>query len=291
MIDFKHKTFLEVCRQKNFTKAAEVLCITQPAVSQHIRALEEEYGGTLITFNKRKFALTAKGMSLFSFLSTLHVDCQKATKTIRLETAESTSISFGATLSIGEYVMPRIIKKLLVKQPALQLSMSVDNTKELLAKLDEGKIQFAFIEGFFDKTRYDSCIFSNEPFIGVSKKKYAQEIDLEKLCNERLIIREKGSGTRKVLEQILEEKSQSIEQFHSIIEVGSMSAIKELVTAGCGISFMYKVAALSNLHDGDLFEIPIKGFNHKREFNFVFLKNSYFRDEYLNWFNLCKSLN
>ncbi len=291
MIDLKHKTFLEVCRLKSFTKASESLYITQPAVSQHIQYLEELYGGELITFIKRKFELTDKGEKLYNFLISLHVDCQRAIEEISKKSKTVTNISFGATLTIGEYVMPSILKNIIKLNPLLRITMLVDNTKVLLKKLDEGSIQFALIEGSFNRDRYASKVLSVEPFIAVTspENKLLGEQRLENLCSERLITREKGSGTRMVLEQILDEYNLNIDHFSGLIEVGNVSTIKELVMEKLGITFLYKIAVLSELQKKSLVEIPIKNFSQFREFNFVFLKSSQFTEEYLHWYNVIKA--
>ncbi len=290
MIDIKHITFLEVCRLKNFTKAADLLCITQPAVSQHVKCLEELYGGELITFSKRNFELTEKGKVLYNFLATLQVDCQRAIENIYKESEKSDSISFGATLTIGEYLMPPIIENLIRQNSKLKISMIVDNTKVLLNKLDQGLIEFALIEGTFDKNKYDSEIFSTEPFIAVCASTLIpkEKQHFESICKTRLIVRERGSGTRMVLEQILNEKSLDLNHFYDVVEIGNMSAIKELVKTGIGISFLYKAAVTKELKEGSLCEIPIKDFLEMREFNFVFLKNSQFSSEYMDWCNIFK---
>ncbi len=290
MIDIKHLTFLEVCRLKNFTKTADVLCITPPAVSQHIKHLEEVDGGKLITFSKRNFELPEKGKVLYNFLSTLQVDCQRAVENIHRESEKVNSVSFGATLTIGEYLMPPIVENLIKKNDALKISMLVDNTKALLDKLDQGVIEFALIEGTFNKNKYASKTFSSEPFIAVCSSKLLprKRQRFEKLCANRLIVREKGSGTRMVLEQILEEKSLDLNHFYDVVEIGNMSAIKELVKTGIGISFLYKAAVTKELEEESLCEIPIKDFIEMREFNFVFLKNSQFSSEYIEWCELFK---
>ncbi len=287
MIDLRHKSFLEVCRLKSFTKASECLHITQPAVSQHIQYLEECYGGELITFNKRKFELTDKGKKLYSFLISFQVDCQRAIADIYQNPDEITNISFGATLTIGEYVMPPILERMIKENQTIQVTMLVDNTKVLLKKLDEGSIHFALIEGSFNKDRYASKVLSVEPFVAVTseKNKIQNSCRLEDLCSERLITREKGSGTRMVLEQILEEHSLQIDHFASLTEVGNLNVIKKLVMKKLGITFLYKIAVASELLQGSLFEIPIKNFNTFREFSFVYLKGSQFTEEYLHWFD------
>ncbi len=290
MIDLRHKTFLEVCKLKSFTKAAEALCITQPAVSQHIRYLEELYGGELIVYSRRHFSLTEKGRVLYNFLITVQVDCSSISKIINRGKNERSAVAFGATLSIGEYVMPPVISKIIKNDSNCSISMIVDNTQELLKKLDEGVIQFALIEGSFNKTKYESMVFSHEPFIGVcSPYSHSKSVDsIDALFSNLVILREKGSGTRRVFEQILEQSNVTIESFQNAIEIGNMSAIKELVKSDLGITFLYKVAAQQELDAGTLCEIQIKDFSQIREFNFVFLKKSFFRTDFKFWYNKFK---
>ncbi len=293
MIDFRHKTFLIVCRLKSLTKAAEALYITQPAVSQHIQYLEDEYGFSLITFNKRKFEITDKGLVLYNYLSTLEVDSQKLCSRLQKKENSATHLSFGATLSIGEYVMPSIIRSLINKNPDMHLSMLVDNTKVLLQKLENGEIGFALIEGSFNKDRYDSKVFSLEPFTAICSPSIVNEISnsFMSLFKYRLFTREKGSGTRMILEQILLENSFTIDQFSKLIEIGNISAIKDLVMSGLGIAFLYKATVKKELEAGTLCEITINNFSHMREFSFVYLKNSYFAHEYLEYFEILKNIN
>ncbi len=292
MIDYKHNTFLEVCRLGSFTKAADALCITQPAVSQHISSLEELYQGKLIIFQKRRFSLTEKGTELYNFLTSMQVDCKRTTDSIINNSDKKVQISFGATLTIGEYVMPSILTNLMKENPDLQIRMLVDNTQSLLSKLDSGTIQFAFIEGAFNRNRYESKVFSNEDFIAVSSPDLLNNniLYFNDLYNNRLIVREKGSGTRMVLEQILQEYNSSIENFSSYTEIGNMSAIKDLVKEGLGITFLYKSAVQLELEEKSLIQLPLKNFKHLREFSFVYLKDSVFSDEYFSWYKTFQRL-
>ena len=101
-----------------------------------------------------------------------------------------------------------------------------------------------------------------------------REIFSEKLSYKKLILRERGSGSRKILEQALFEKNLTLESFRDIIEIGNIAAIKELVKNGTGITFVYKAAVEKELIKGELAKIEIEDFNLKREFNFVYLQNS-----------------
>lgn len=288
MIDFRHKTFLELCKVKNYTKTAEILHITQPAVTQHIKYLEEIYGGRLFSYSGKNLTITSKGKKLYECTLRMVADSKRIKEMITAHD-ENITISFGATLTIGEYVMPSVLSRVMKDRKNLHFNMFVENTESLLLELQNGKISFAFLEGFFDKSKYGYRLFSNEEFIAVCSSRSPLKNgkhSLGELLKERLILRERGSGTRDILEQFLHEKSLSKDNFESIIEIGNMSAIKELVAQNEGITFMYKAAAQKELVNGELYKMDVEGFEVSREFNFVYLKDSIHENDYLKWFDL-----
>ncbi len=287
MLDFRYQTFLTLCDLMNYTKTAEILHMTQPAVTQHIHYLESAYDCKLFIYSGKLLSLTEKGKKLLNYVKRMNADAIQIKEAISSTTDERV-INFGATLTIGEFVMPEIISSLIV-QHDIKMNMLVENTKSLLNRLENGEISFALMEGFFDKSLYGHQLFSNEDFIGIcSNKSYIKnkKLKLSDLLSSRLIVRENGSGTRDILEQVLFEKNLTTKSFHSVIEVGNMNVIKELVAEDIGISFMYKAAADTQLKDEKLSKIEVSDFEIKREFNFVYLKNSVHEDEYLKWFDL-----
>lgn len=291
MLDFRHETFLALCSHGSFTKAAEHLHITQPAVSQHIKFLEEYYDCKLFDTSNRKIQLTQQGKLLKEFAITVFSDSQHLKENIQTIKAESLHFSFGATLSIGEYVMPPILSDLLTRHPEMTFHMMVANTKALLEQLNKGELDFILVEGLFDKSHYDTTLFSRENFVPVCSPQAAfakQEIPFEGLKNSRLILREHGSGTREIFEHILEDRNYSLDTFDKIIEIGNMAAIKQMVTKGLGITFLFEVAAKQEIESGELSLINIVDYAEQREFNFVTLKNSFFREQYQQIYHLLR---
>ncbi|NLC85244.1 MAG: LysR family transcriptional regulator [Ruminococcaceae bacterium] len=291
MLDYRHETFLTVAACNSFTKAAEMLHITQPAVSQHIKFLEDLYGCKLFDNANRKTILTPQGELLKEFATTVFSDAKHLKENISAVETETMQFSFGATLSVGEYVMPRVLSRMLIKYPELKFHMSVANTQILLERLNHGELDFIVVEGLFDKSEYDSTLFSMEKFVPIcspesklakGRKRFSDIID------SRLILRERGSGTREIFENILQKNNYSLHAFDKVIEIGNMAAIKKMVTNNLGISFLFEVAAKKEIDEGSLALIDIVGFSEQREFNFVLLKGSFFRERYMNIYELLK---
>ncbi len=293
MLNSKLETFLILCKLQSFSKTADYLHITQPAVSQHIKFLEEYYNGKLFNYSGRRFSLTKRGEMLYNFTASMFADSEHIRKVLSSGSFENPSVSFGATRTIGEYVMPPLIARLLNLYPDAKLKMLVDNTEELFLKMRDGEVDFLVIEGYFKKTDFDVELFSTEKFVGLcapDSHLAGKDVSLEELCGERLILRENGSGTRDILSHMLAEHNMSIESFAGACEISNMRAIKELVTAGAGITFMYRTAAAEELASGRMSAIRLPGIEMEHEFNFVCTRGSVNRSEYFSWFKFFKEI-
>ena len=145
MIDQRIITFLCVCENMNYTKASQELHITQPAVSQHIRFLEERYNTKLFTYQDRKLALTKAGKILYETMSVIRNDEEIMIK--RMQEKQSTiELVLGVTLTAGEYALAKPLSVFLNKHPEMNMHIIYGNAEQLLAKLDNGEIHFALIE-------------------------------------------------------------------------------------------------------------------------------------------------
>ena len=291
MLDFRVYTFLELCKTLNYTKTAENLFITQPAVTQHIKYLEEFYNCKLFNYSNRVLTLTEQGNYLFKYFLTMNSDEIKIKEDVLEINSAEKNLHFGATLTIGEYIIPNMLLKLAKLYPNINVKVIIKDTKELLKELQNGNIEFALVEGFFEKTEYESIIYSKESFIGVCSPKNnlaKKNIGFEDLLNERIIIREEGSGSRDIFEKILYDNNLSLKNFDKKYELANIKAIKELVKEDRGITFIYERAVKKELENKELVRIGLKNFKAKREFNFIFMKNSIHRDEYKKWFEILK---
>lgn len=289
MLDFRIDTFLAVCAHMNYTKAAEELSITQPAVSQHIRYLEETYQTRLFQHRGKKIELTAAGRLFLSSAITMKHDDLRLREKLAEVSRKKNRLNFGVTLTIGEYVMPGPIASYLQKYPDTAIRMLTANTSELLKRMNSSEIDFALVEGYFPKEEYDSLVYSRERYIGVCRKDYSfhkKVRRIEDLLPERVIIREPGSGTREIWENVLESKNLGVHDFRNVVEIGNIDAIKQLVGDGLGITFLYQAAVQKELEEGLLAEIPLEDFHITHDFTFIWRKNSIFAEDYHELFEL-----
>lgn len=291
MIDYRLETFLNLCETMSYTRTAQQLNITQPTVTQHIQHLEKIYKTPLFSYAHKELTLTEKGKLLRRYAISMRANSEQIDKVMREPGKARASLNFGATLTIGEYTMPPILQKYLTAYPETDISMRVNNTRVLLEALQQGQIDFAVIEGNFDRQEYDSIFFMAESFIGVCAADSPLAIgpvSLGDLTSQRLILRERGSGTRNVLETVLFAHNLNTCQFHGLLEISNFQAIKEMVRSGFGVSFMYREAARDALEKGYLAEINLMNFNVMREFSFVFLRGSVSEKRISEFFEFCK---
>lgn len=283
MLDFRIDTFLAVCRHMNYTKAAEELHITQPAVSQHIRFLENYYDAKLFTLEGKKIQLTSSGELLLLNAIALKNDEKLLIDRIKNNSVVEIPPVFGVTRTIGEYIISEPLSRYMHSHPDTQVKMVIDNTADLLQKLRLGEINFALVEGYFPADEYDYLTYSMEDFIAVCSQKYVfakEPVQLCDLLSERLLVRESGSGTRDILEKNLTVKNMSVRDFKTIAEISSMHTIVQLVMRDCGISFMYRAAVERELNNGSLREIKLSDFHMRHEFTFIWNKGSIYSEDY-----------
>ncbi|MGM0396986.1 MAG: LysR family transcriptional regulator [Bacillota bacterium] len=278
MLDQRVETFLVVCEKMSYTKAAEDLYITQPAVTQHIKLLEKRYRTKLFSYSNRQLKLTKSGMELRKYLEEAKARDKLISEKLKEIDSGDKKMKFGATLTIGEFTIAPFIKDFYSRFYDYSISLQVDNTRILMDELGKGNIEFALIEGLFKKTDYDARLLAMKEFVLVAGPEdhvaVNETVDLSELLKETLIIREKGSGSREVLERGLSERNYSLEDFKKVIRIGNVNLMKRMVQDGLGISFMYEDAVLYELKNESLKKLKVSNFNILREFNFVSHKNS-----------------
>lgn len=277
MIDAKILTFITVARMKNFTKAAEILNITQPAVSQHIKALEQYYNVKLFYKKGKDIGLTEEGEILFQYALNIHRLEKKVKTQLRNKGAIIKKYNVGATLTIGGYVLPEIIGEYKKAYENIDIILSVENTDTILKQLKNGDIHFGVIEGLFDKTKVRYKKFMDDELVFVVSPHHPlahrNSITIKEVLHDKFILREKGSGTRKIIEDALYLRGYTIDDINVYMEIGSITAILSMVELGLGCTIISKEAVKNSIINNKLKIISIKDLKIIREFNFVYMDN------------------
>jgi len=283
MLDQKMLTFIEVVRLKSFTKAADNLCVTQPAVSQQIDRLEEHYGCSLFRHSGRKISLTAQGELVYTYGKLQQANERKLEELLQ---KENSSLIIGATLSIADYYLPKLLTSYL--QSANQsISLIVGNTETLTDSLLEGKIMCAFIEGNFEASLFESSLFCRARFVPVVSSRHPlsrRQCSFDELMQYPLLVREPGSGTRAILENYLFTNSRNLYSFPDVQEIGNFKTIKQLLADSEAVSFMYEKVAAEEVQRGSLAYADCSDFHIDRMMNFIYPKGSFMQSLYERFF-------
>ena len=286
MLDFRTETFLTVCQTMNFTVAAKQLNITQPAVSQHIHFLEDQYHTSLFIYRNKQLFLTRSGEILRKHLLTMKNDEKAILEELKSNFTGIETLSIGVTMTIGEYAIVDKLANFLIHHPEINIHLHYDNTFQLLKLLDHGQISMAIVEGNYPKENYSHKKYSTEDYIAVCAASHHFFTDhphtVNDLLYERLLVREKGSGTRNILEQSLIARGLHISDFIHYTQIENMHTIIDLLKKDCGISFLYKIAVENELQSGILREISLDDFKMQHDFNIIWEKHSIYTDKYLS---------
>lgn len=279
MLDKRFKTLIILSETLSYTKAAQKLFVTQPAVSQQINSLENELNLSLVTKNNNKINLTKTGYLLADYAKKVSFESQRLIESLQ-EEKNLHQLKMGCTLSLSTTLLPEFMKHL--PKDFKIITTEINNTQHILSKIRDGKIDFGLIEGNFNKKEFDSILIKKEPFICVANPEltFKDSVSIEELFDQNILIRELGSGSRDILENWLAIQNLQIDDFKNISEISSPTTIIQLLKQNKGISFMYKSLVKSDLEHGLLRQIDIKEFHISHPINLVFLKDSYFKNTY-----------
>jgi DNA-binding transcriptional LysR family regulator len=274
MENFRLKVFRVVASHLNFSRAAEELLLTQPAVTQQIKALEEEYGVPLFDRSGGKIALTPSGKVLLPFANRLKEVSEEAYAAVAHASGKLAGhLALGASQTIGQYLLPAFIAGFLRENPRVSISAISGNTDEILQALSAHRIELALIEG--PALRKDVHI---EPFmedhivlvVPASHEWAGQDVELAALVKAQLLMREFGSGSRRVVEKAFASAGISPKQLNIRMELDSTESLLSAVEAGLGVTFVSQWAARNHLALGTLKVARTSSLKLSRKFSIVY---------------------
>lgn len=268
--------FRAVAQQLSFRKAAEELYLTQPAVSLQIKALEEDLGVLLFDRSGSRVALTRAGKLLLGYAERVHAMLGKAEQEIAAASGElAGQLALGASTTIAQYVLPRLLGEFLKSHPRVQPSLISGNTERIVEAVVARDIALGFIEGpSRSKDVKEEAFLADEIVLVVpAGHEWAERerIATKELAPVPMLMRERGSGTRHVVEMALERHGVKPASLNVAMELDSTEAIKSAVEVGLGVGFISKWAFAKDTRAGmSLKIVEVDDLRIKREFLMIF---------------------
>lgn len=291
MEDHKLKVFCTVAETKSFSKASEIIHLTQPAVSLLVQAIEEMYETKLFDRASNTVTLTPAGEMLYKYAKEILNLYAAAEKNIGEITGfVKGSISVGASSTIGNYLLPGVIADFRKTHPKIKVHLLIGNTKRVVELLNAGNIDIGLVEGdvarqkmVVDKLVADELALIVPPLHPLAKKR---NVSIFEITKEPFIFREEGSGTRQVIEKYLGKYSITPQNMMISMVLGSTEAIKESVENGIGIAIVSRWAVRKEIKYGTLKPLSFKEEKMLRDFSLIFQKkaiSSHAVDEFLSY--------
>jgi DNA-binding transcriptional LysR family regulator len=274
MENFRLKVFRVVAMHLNFSRAAEELLLTQPAVTQQIKALEDEYGVPLFDRSGGRIALTPGGAALLPFAEKLKAISDEAFAAVASAAGKhGGKLALGASQTIGQYLLPKLVAGFLRENPRISITAASGNSDAMLEALVAHRIQLALIEG--PALRKDIHV---EPFmedqmvlvVPASHEWADHEIDISLLKAAPLLMREFGSGSRRVVENALAKAGLKKKEINVRMELDSTEGLLSAVEAGLGVTFVSRWAVRNQLSLGTLKLARVRNLKLSRMFSLAY---------------------
>lgn len=281
------RVFCLVVDEGSISQAARLSYVSQPAVTNQIRQLENYYGTDLFHRREGRLILTEAGEKLYPFAKEMIDHLERSEEAIKgLQDTYESTLHIGASLTIGEYFLPKVLGEFQNKYNAPKTSLFIANTPDVIAKLTNLDIDLALVEGVVEDKDCEPIKYDEDELIVVVSKKHPwaerKDITIDEIPKEQVIWREENAGIRKIITKTLSEHGISTE-VSSLMELGSTQAIKSAVEAGLGISILPKLSVQQELKSRELIHVPIKDVTIKRDL-FIVKKKSRFPKQTVNDF-------
>src|SRR5687768_3045145 len=268
------EVFAKVAELGSFSRAAQALSLTQPTVSEHVRALEDELGLSLLDRLGRGATVTPAGQILLTYAVRMLSLAREARQAIdRFQGSMSGELIVGGSTIPGEYVLPALVGSFKAKYPDISISLLIGSSRQVNEWVDDGRVEVGVVgappasKSLQARTLMDDDIVIAVP-AGHPWARRAS-VTVEDLKGEPLLLRERGSGSREAVERALAERGLGFGDFRIVGEMGSTQAIKQAVRAGVGVSLISRRAVADECRAGLLTCVGITGLEIRRSFHLV----------------------
>jgi LysR family transcriptional regulator, transcriptional activator of the cysJI operon len=277
-LDLYHlRTFLVLARVGHFSRAAEELFLTQPAVSNHIKALEEYYQAALFQKVDQKYVLTDPGKILLGYAEKAFNVLNEAKRTLDgFNQLDSGSLIIAASSNIGVYVLPKLLGEFKSRYPNIEIKVSIGPTYAIESRMLANEVDIGIVEADTRSSEIVDAFHWEEGLSVIVSPRHPwakrNEIEPAKLADEFFIVGERGSGTKKVMEDAL---GDVVDRIKVLLELGSTEAVKKAVEENLGISIVMDSSVSRELKQGTLKIVELSGVKLQKTINVVHLKGKY----------------
>ena len=274
MVDPKVKTLITLLEVGSYTRTAEELHLTQPAVSHHIRQLEQEYGIKIFGPDKKDLKLTEEGKVLVKYGRRIIGLENRARQIISDRQKQLHRLTIGLTQTAGENLLPQAIALYCSEHPDTSINIFTDSIQKLYERLKLYELDMAVVEGPMAGSSFKSILLDTDYLCLIVSPEHPfaarQSIRLGELKGENLILRSPTAGTRILFENYLLSHSENIESFHVMMEIDNIATIKELVAANLGVSIIARSACREDERNGRLAVVPIENVSMTRDIRIIY---------------------
>ncbi|SBV92658.1 Transcriptional regulator, LysR family [uncultured Dysgonomonas sp.] len=274
MSNFRLKVFHSVAVHLNFTKAAEELYISQPAVTKNIKELETELDAKLFDRLSNNVALTEAGRIVFDYAEhVLELDKKLAFDLSTLKQKYAGQLKLGASTTIGQYILPSILAKFHERHTDIALMLLNDNTEKIERALLRNEIDLGIVEGSSKNNQIKYIPFIKDEIVAIAHTSQPlseqDEISLSELKSLPLVLREAGSGSLEVILKKLKEQGIRLQDLHILMHLGSTEGIKTYLANSNCLGLISINAVSKEIANGKFKVIDIKDFEIERMFYFI----------------------
>lgn len=265
------RVFTALAEARSFSRAAEGLFISQPAVSKAVRELEAQLGLTLVDRSARPIALTAAGAVLLAHARRIFASERAAAQALSdLRDLEAGSLTIGASSTVGIYLLPPLIAAFHRRYPGVRLRLDIGNTQQVVEHLHSAPLDIAFVEGPVEDTEVARTPWREDELVVIAPPDHpfvrAEALTLPRLLEAPLVLREPGSGTREVVELALRERDLVP---RVVLEIGSTEAIKRAVSAGLGLAIVSAATVEAELRGRQLALVRVPELALRRQLSWL----------------------
>lgn len=274
MLDPKLDTLLLVAEKRNFTRAAQALSLTQPAVSHHISQLEQELGVRLFVRGNGDLMLTPEGETVLRYVRRMKALEKKMAEELQEAGRRLTRLRIGITHTAESSIVAEVLARYTNENPGISITIVTDNINNLYDMLENFELDLAVVEGRSTRPELSALMLDTDYLVCVLANthplSHSSMITLDEIRQEKLILRLPNSETRERFESALAAIGESIADFQVILEVDNVATIKDLIRKNLGISILARSACMDELRKGKLTALPIENLSMTRETNLVY---------------------